>query len=179
MLLVHDNWRKCGRGENTDGVSPAISIRIPIRIRCRGWENRRQTGAWRSFGIDLFLSEQMDTSTPAGKIVFTVLGAVAELERSLIVERVRAGLAEITYSPSPSTRPSTMAGKNQQDSVMRFGCEMGSKRDCPCLIVGADDAARRAGEGDVGEGLTGGESVQGLLEEQQRLWTGRGGSLNY
>lgn len=38
------------------------------------------------------LSEQVDTSTPAGKMVFTVLGAVAELERSLIVERVRAGL---------------------------------------------------------------------------------------
>jgi DNA invertase Pin-like site-specific DNA recombinase len=37
-------------------------------------------------------SEQMDTSTPAGKMVFTVLGAVAELERSLIVERVRAGI---------------------------------------------------------------------------------------
>ena len=37
-------------------------------------------------------SEQMDTSTPTGKMVFTVLGAVAELERSLIVERVRAGL---------------------------------------------------------------------------------------
>jgi DNA invertase Pin-like site-specific DNA recombinase len=36
--------------------------------------------------------EQMDTSTPAGKMVFTVLGAVAELERSLIVERVKAGL---------------------------------------------------------------------------------------
>ena len=34
----------------------------------------------------------MDTTTPAGKMVFTVLGAVAELERSLIVERVRAGL---------------------------------------------------------------------------------------
>ncbi len=38
------------------------------------------------------LSESMDTSTPAGKMVFTVLGAVAELERSLIVERVKAGL---------------------------------------------------------------------------------------
>jgi DNA invertase Pin-like site-specific DNA recombinase len=38
------------------------------------------------------LSESMDTSTPAGKMVFTVLGAVAELERSLIVERVRAGM---------------------------------------------------------------------------------------
>ena len=38
------------------------------------------------------LSEQIDTSTPAGKLVFTVLGAVAELERSLIIERVKAGL---------------------------------------------------------------------------------------
>lgn len=38
------------------------------------------------------LSEQMDTTTPAGKMVFTVSGAVAELERSLIVERVKAGL---------------------------------------------------------------------------------------
>jgi DNA invertase Pin-like site-specific DNA recombinase len=46
-----------------------------------------------SLGIDFVsLSEQVDTSTPAGKLVFTVLGAVAELERSLIVERVRAGL---------------------------------------------------------------------------------------
>ena len=38
------------------------------------------------------LTEQVDTTTPAGKMVFTVLGAVAELERSLIVERVKAGL---------------------------------------------------------------------------------------
>jgi DNA invertase Pin-like site-specific DNA recombinase len=38
------------------------------------------------------LSEQIDTSTPTGKMVFTILGAVAELERSLIAERVRAGL---------------------------------------------------------------------------------------
>lgn len=38
------------------------------------------------------LSESLDTSTPTGKMVFTVLGAVAELERSLIAERVRAGL---------------------------------------------------------------------------------------
>jgi DNA invertase Pin-like site-specific DNA recombinase len=39
------------------------------------------------------LSEQIDTSTASGKMVFIVLGAVAELERSLIGERVRSGLA--------------------------------------------------------------------------------------
>lgn len=38
------------------------------------------------------LTESVDTSTPYGKMVFTVLGAVAELERSLIAERITAGL---------------------------------------------------------------------------------------
>lgn len=53
----------------------------------------RALETFRSLGIEFVsLSEQVDTSTPAGKLVFTVLGAVAELERSLIVERVRAGL---------------------------------------------------------------------------------------
>ena len=52
----------------------------------------RALETFKALGIDFVsFSEQMDTSTPAGKMVFTVLGAVAELERSLIVERVRAG----------------------------------------------------------------------------------------
>jgi DNA invertase Pin-like site-specific DNA recombinase len=53
----------------------------------------RALETFNSLGIAFVsLGEQIDTSTPAGKMVFTVLGAVAELERSLIVERVRAGL---------------------------------------------------------------------------------------
>ena len=53
----------------------------------------RALETFRALGIDFVsLSEQMDTSTPTGKLVFTVLGVVAELERSLIAERVRAGL---------------------------------------------------------------------------------------
>ena len=48
---------------------------------------------FQALGIDFVsLSENVDTSTPTGKMIFTVLGAVAELERSLIVERVKAGL---------------------------------------------------------------------------------------
>lgn len=46
-----------------------------------------------SLGVDFIsLSESVDTSTPMGKMVFVVLGAVAELERSLIQERVVMGL---------------------------------------------------------------------------------------
>jgi DNA invertase Pin-like site-specific DNA recombinase len=53
----------------------------------------RALETFKALGIDFVsYSEQMDTSTPAGKMVFTVLAAVAELERSLIVERVKAGL---------------------------------------------------------------------------------------
>jgi DNA invertase Pin-like site-specific DNA recombinase len=53
----------------------------------------RALETFKAQGIEFVsFSEQLDTSTPAGKMVFTILGAVAELERSLIVERVRAGL---------------------------------------------------------------------------------------
>jgi DNA invertase Pin-like site-specific DNA recombinase len=44
-------------------------------------------------GVDLYLHQQgVDTSTPAGKALFQMLGVFAEFERSLIVERVNAGL---------------------------------------------------------------------------------------
>ncbi len=53
----------------------------------------RALDTFRILGIEFVsLSESLDTATPAGRMVFTVLGAVAELERSLIAERVRAGL---------------------------------------------------------------------------------------
>ena len=38
------------------------------------------------------ISEQVDTSTAAGKMIFTVLGAVAALERSLVAERTKLGI---------------------------------------------------------------------------------------
>src|SRR5213075_1819486 len=53
----------------------------------------RALETFRALGVEFVsLSEQVDTSTPMGRMMFTVLGAVAELERSLIVERVKAGL---------------------------------------------------------------------------------------
>src|SRR5438045_4116234 len=44
--------------------------------------------------IDLFLHQQgLDTTTPAGKAMFQMMGVFAEFERAMIAERVRAGLA--------------------------------------------------------------------------------------
>jgi DNA invertase Pin-like site-specific DNA recombinase len=45
-------------------------------------------------GVDLYLDRQgVDTSTPAGKALFQMLGVFAEFERSIIQERIAAGIA--------------------------------------------------------------------------------------
>jgi DNA invertase Pin-like site-specific DNA recombinase len=56
-----------------------------------------------SLGIDLALHQQgIDTTTPAGKAMFQMMGVFAEFERSMIVERVRAGLARAKASGTKS-----------------------------------------------------------------------------
>jgi DNA invertase Pin-like site-specific DNA recombinase len=50
-------------------------------------------GEIRAAGADLYLHKQaIDTSTPAGKAMFQMMGVFAEFERAIIVERVNAGL---------------------------------------------------------------------------------------
>ena len=66
----------------------------------------RALETFRSMGIDFVsLSEPVDTSTPTGKMVFTFLVAVAELERSLIAERVKAGLRNARTKSKRIGRP--------------------------------------------------------------------------
>lgn len=80
------------------------------------------------------LTESIDTSTPAGKMVFTVLGAVAELERSLIGERVKAGLREARKKGIALGRPKVeiqsddvwelvkVQGKTVRSAAHELGC---------------------------------------------------------
>jgi DNA invertase Pin-like site-specific DNA recombinase len=61
-------------------------------------------------GVDLYLHQQgLDTSTPAGKAMFQMLGVFSEFERALIRERVMAGLARArkhgTKTGNPFGRP--------------------------------------------------------------------------
>jgi DNA invertase Pin-like site-specific DNA recombinase len=70
-------------------------------------------GELHATGVDLYLHQQgVDTRTPAGKAMFQML---AEFERSIIQERVRAGLrraqAQGTKSGLPCGRPKTTATK--------------------------------------------------------------------
>src|SRR5262249_37365234 len=57
-------------------------------------------------GVDFVsVSEAIDTSTPMGRMVFTVLGAVAELERNLIKERVHMGISRARKQGKALGRP--------------------------------------------------------------------------
>ena len=67
------------------------------------------------------LSESLDTSTPAGKMVFTVLGAVAELERSLIVERVKAGLRNARAKGKRLGRPRKFVDASKVTNLRKQG----------------------------------------------------------
>jgi len=67
------------------------------------------------------LSEQIDTTTPTGKLVFTVLGAVAELERSLIAERVRAGLRNARAKGKRLGRPPVIVDRARIANLRRSG----------------------------------------------------------
>ena len=57
-------------------------------------------------GVDLYLEQQgIDTSTPAGKALFQMLGVFAEFERGIIQERIRAGIARARKSGTKSGNP--------------------------------------------------------------------------
>lgn len=54
------------------------------------------------------LTEQIDTSTPGGRLVFHVFGALAEFERGIIRERTMAGLANARRMGRKGGRPRAM-----------------------------------------------------------------------
>src|SRR6266481_7883832 len=81
---------------------------------------------FRSLGID-FVSQQeaLDTSTPIGKAMFTIIAAMAELERNVIRERVQAGIDYArqngTKSGRPIGRPKTVFDRARIDELRSSG----------------------------------------------------------
>lgn len=85
----------------------------------------RALETFKALGIEFVsFSEQMDTSTPTGKMVFTVLGAVAELERSLIAERVRAGLRNARAKGKRLGRPVAKVSNVEINRLLASGVSM-------------------------------------------------------
>jgi DNA invertase Pin-like site-specific DNA recombinase len=85
----------------------------------------RALETFKALGVEFVsFSEQMDTSTPTGKMIFTVLGAVAELERSLIAERVRAGLRNARAKGKRLGRPTAKVSDVEINNLLASGLSM-------------------------------------------------------
>ena len=62
--------------------------------------------ALEAYGVDLYLDQQaLDTTTPAGKLMFQITGAFAEVERSMIRQRTNAGLKRAKAAGKQLGRP--------------------------------------------------------------------------
>jgi DNA invertase Pin-like site-specific DNA recombinase len=73
-------------------------------------------GEVRAAGVDLYLHQQgLDTSTPAGKALFQMMGVFAEFERAMVVERTLTGLARARAQGKVLGRPKV--GAEIEDAV--------------------------------------------------------------
>jgi len=84
--------------------------------------------------VDLYLHQQaLDTTTPSGKAMFQMMGVFAEFERSMISERVKAGLARTKAKGTKLGRPKTsrqteakiMKLHDKGMGMLRIGKELG------------------------------------------------------
>jgi DNA invertase Pin-like site-specific DNA recombinase len=80
--------RNAGRRGRLQSIAPSLTG--PLRRTAR----TVFASELHALRVDLFLHQQgLDTTTPAGKAMFQMLGVFAEFERSIIQERVRPGFS--------------------------------------------------------------------------------------
>ena len=110
------------------------------------------------------LREQIDTGSPLGQAVFTIIAAIARLERSLIVERVKAGLRRAKAEGKRLGREPLQVDPHRLNDVLRRGLsarraakELGCSTASAWRLIRAHsagavvdkDGASRAAEGAV------------------------------
>lgn len=91
-------------------------------------------GEMHAKGVDLYLHQQgLDTSTPSGRAMFQMLGVFAEFERSMIQERVKAGLARAKAqgkrlgrpTVAPKVQAAVRAASDQGKGIRQIARELG------------------------------------------------------
>jgi DNA invertase Pin-like site-specific DNA recombinase len=104
-----------------------------------------------ALGVDLYLHQQgIDTTTPAGKAMFQMMGVFAEFERAMIQERVRVRIrrarAHGTKSGRPLGRPKTDAATEAAILAALAKGEQGMRRIAVEFGVGTGTVQRIAAE---------------------------------
>ena len=99
-------------------------------------------GEVHSVGVDLYLHQQaIDTSSPAGKALFQMMGVFAEFERSMIRERVNAGLKRARVQGKQLGRPKVNASVEKRIKTM-LDKGVGIGRTAKALGVGSSTVHR-------------------------------------
>src|SRR5205809_5031601 len=81
---------------------------------------------WEALGVDLIVLDQaIDTTTPTGRLLFHVLAAIAEFERDLIRERVKAGLARARAKGVRLGRPTKRVPADKLERLRLEGTSIG------------------------------------------------------
>jgi DNA invertase Pin-like site-specific DNA recombinase len=84
---------------------------------------------FRSLGIDFCsLYDAVDTTTPYGKAMFTIAGAMAELERELIRQRVRNGVQKARERGKRLGRPRLYVDADRIRTMRKEGCSINAIR---------------------------------------------------
>lgn len=95
---------------------------------------------FRSLGIN-FISyqESIDTTTPTGQLMFTLLASFAQFERSIIQERVRAGLDKARAKGKKLGRPKVLLDLDALAELKKLGLslrQISKKLDIPKSTIG-------------------------------------------
>ncbi len=81
------------------------------------------------------LQESIDTTTPSGKLIFHIFGALAEFERNLIRERTNAGLAAARARGRKGGRPESLDSQKKQALVKLYNSKEHSVSEI-CQMMG-------------------------------------------
>ena len=88
-------------------------------------------------GVDFIsLTEKIDTTTPGGKLIFHLMGALAEFERDLIRERTNAGLAAARARGRVGGRPRKLSTNGKVALALRLVEESKHSIDDICSTLG-------------------------------------------
>jgi DNA invertase Pin-like site-specific DNA recombinase len=97
--------------------------------------------------VDLFLQQQgVDTTTPGGKALFQMMGVFAEFERSMIRDRVNAGLARARAQGVQLGRRKIDASKEKAIAALLRSRKMGIRKIASKAGVGVGTVQRIAKE---------------------------------
>ena len=109
--------------------------------------------------------ENVDTGGPLGRAMIVIIGAIAELERNLIVERVRAGMRrarlegrQIGRAPLEVNRPALLLDRQRGMTLKQLAKAYGISKASVCRVI--KDAQQAVSKGCVPAACVGAESKE-------------------